>query len=271
MKTFQKGDLEIKYKVEGDSGPVYVLLHGFGGGHHDWRELAAHLAVSNRVVMPNLKVFFSHEEPLTFSRQVDLLQDFIKSIYEQKGVHVLNIIGQSYGATLSLGLRVQNKFNVDKHILLNPMPFFPLRSVRDRNVRRLNLAGAVPGGAFVYLQTWCGRRDLAKVAQFFRIGVLGRHEVSKLNKRKLVLVDQALRRFRWIDRHEDWSYWQRMVKELPHGAISHFYYSKEDSLFHGEDYLRFAEILKTERVQGVSHQGHLLIQDFGYDLLKEDL
>ena len=261
MRVFQQGGLEIKYKVEGTSGPVYVLLHGFGGGPADWSVLANKLSVTNRVVVPNLKVFFSHADFLSFSRQIQFLSEFINELYRRKGVHVLNLMGQSYGATLSLGVRLRGQFNVGQHVLINPMPFHPLVKVRDPQVKKLVQESFAPGGIGSFLRTSDGREALSELARVFRIGALGTHEISHFNDRKMNLVERAFERFYQIDRSEDWTYWEHLLSALPEGAIDRFFYSNEDSLFSKADYAQFAARVKSREVHEIQHKGHLLIQD----------
>jgi pimeloyl-ACP methyl ester carboxylesterase len=243
------------------------LLHGFGGGPSDWVEVSAELAKTSRVVLPNLKTFFSHAEPLSFSKQVSLLAEFIQSLYGRKSVDTINLMGQSYGATLSIGLRLQAAFSIGSHTLLNPMPFRPLQAIRNPEIQILANMGSMPGGVKMFLKSTLGRRGLEELAKVFRIGALGHHEVQHFNDRKLLLVEKAFERFRWIVMNEDWDFWEQKSKNLRPGEITRFLYSSGDSLFNPEDYRKWAEKFKAKEIVEVPHQGHLLVQDIGSGIL----
>jgi pimeloyl-ACP methyl ester carboxylesterase len=267
VKIFKFQDVEVRYKVEGESGPVYILLHGFGGGPNDWSAVSAELAKTSRVVSPNLKSFFSHHEPLTFSQQVGVLSHFVNEILARKGVSEIHIMGQSYGATLSLGLRLETSLAVGEHVLLNPMPFRPFSFVRNREIGILLNMGAMPGGVKLFLKSAMGRQGLQELAKVFRIGALGHHEIHHFNERKLMLVEKAFERFRWILKNENWFTWEERLSRLPFGAITRFIYSRGDTLFLAEDYQRWAEIFKAGDVVAMPHNGHLLVQDIGVGVL----
>ncbi|OFZ19167.1 MAG: hypothetical protein A2Z20_02255 [Bdellovibrionales bacterium RBG_16_40_8] len=268
MKVFTFEDIEIRYKVEGESGPVYLLLHGFGGSPHDWFEIAGALGKNYRVVIPNIKTFFTHREPISFSRQVHCLNQFVKSIYERKGVHELSLIGQSYGATLSLGIRLTSEFNVSSHIVLNPMPFRPLFHIRDTHVRILLAFGYRNKGVNFYLNTSEGRESIEALAKVFRLGGLGVHEIKHMSERKLALVERAFERFLWIYKNEDWKFWEEKLLNVKNGFITKYFYSSKDSLFHSADYQKFALYCKAKDIIEIPHDGHLLLQDKGSELLK---
>lgn len=263
MKVFRHNDIEMRYQVHGESEPVHILLHGFGGGPQDWSTVTPILSQRARVVIPNLKVFFTHSEPLTFGQQVTFLSEFIHHINKQKKVKSLHLTGQSYGATLSLGLRLTNNFKILSHVLLNPMPFHPFSRIRDQHVQLLVSFGYMPGGVNLFLRTEKGRQSLEEMAKVFRIGSAGHHEIRHFNDRKLALVEKAFDRFRWVDRHEDWSIWEKRLHCLEQGAITRFIYSSQDSLFYGEDYKRLALEWKCGQIREVPHHGHLLVQDMG--------
>ncbi len=269
MKVFALGDIEIKYKVFGESGPVLMLLHGFGGGVNDWSTLAPLLANTYRVVVPNLKVFFSHHEPLMFSQQVRLLKLFVEYVLKQKQVSSISLCGQSYGATLSLGLKLSNAVKTDHQILINPMPFRPFDHVKDSHIQLLLNLGHLPGGVNLYLRTSGGRESLAALAQVFRIGVLGQHEVQHFNDRKLLLVEKAFERFRWIIKNESWSDWEERIHQSSVPLADGIICSSEDSLFSRADYQNVAQLLKIQKLKEVPHKGHLLVQDRGVEIFKE--
>lgn len=261
MKIFSHNGIELRYSVTGDSGQVLILLHGFGGGPQDWAEVTKALAGRYRIVVPNLKIFFSHASPLTFSDHVTFLRQFLKQIFKNKNASSVMLCGQSYGATLSLGLRLTESLRVVKHVLINPMPFDPFKHVRDAHVNLLINLGHLPGGVNLYLRTQEGRGCLTELAKVFRIGALGHHEIHHFNDRKLRLVDMAFERFQWIAKNENWGWWQERLNQDISFKVTDFVYSSQDSLFNAADYESYARKLNSKAITEVNHVGHLLVQD----------
>lgn len=267
MKTLVLNGIELKYKVEGDRGPVVVLLHGFGGGPQDWSEVLPILTRNYRVVVPNLKIFFANAKPLTFSEQVLVLSGLISSLLQRKNVSQLSLMGQSYGATLAMGACSSLNYTCQKLVLLNPMPFHPLRQVRDPHLKVLIDFSYAPSAVGLFLKSDAGKKSLHEAAKIFRIGSDGRHEVHHFNDRKMALVEKAVERFRWIDQNEKWSDWERQVKNKKDRPEVSVLYSSHDHLFSAADYESFATQLGADVTKVIDHVGHLLIQDRGSDVI----
>jgi pimeloyl-ACP methyl ester carboxylesterase len=268
MKLFEHKKVHFKYRVEGESGPVYLLLHGFGGGPQDWENISRDLAKRNRVVIPNLKVFFSNEKAITFTEQVEILDQFVGALFLTKKIQSINLAGQSYGGTLSLCLRLNASFPVRSHALFNPMPFHPLLRIYHPQFRILsNLAGA-RGALAHFFSSSSGKGCLVEMARLFRIGSFHNHEVSHINERKLKIIYLALQRFLWIDQNEDWLKWERKLSAIPADFIHDFYYSNQDCLYNRNEYRQFGERIKSMAIHECEHKGHLLVQDLGVNLLR---
>lgn len=267
MNVFESHGLQIKYKREGTSGPPFLLLHGFGGGPQDWQSISENLSRNHRLIIPNLKTFFSHESPLTFTEQVQFLNSFVSWLLEKKQTDKIKIMGQSYGATLSLALRLVNPLPISSHFVLNPMPFQPLEWIRNDHLKVFVNLGHMPGAVQRFFRSPSGRKCLIELAQVFRIGALGHHEISHINSRKLNLVEKAIDRFLWINRNENWANWENVMQTLPAPHVHRFIYSSHDSLFSAEDYKKFAFKIKASQIIECQHEGHLLVQDQGKNLL----
>ena len=165
MKFFKHHEHEIKYKVYGDAGPVILLLHGFGGGPQDWAEVITSLSGRFRLIVPNIKTFFSSAQPMTYQQQVTLLSFFAQEQLKRKNVSTLSLVGQSYGATLTFGLAyLLRKHNansvIDQHVVLNPMPFHPFEKLRDKYLQVLVNVSSAPGMIVNFLKSSVGKKSL---------------------------------------------------------------------------------------------------------------
>src|SRR5690349_4478101 len=122
------GNLEFKCTKLGSSGPLVVLLHGYGGGPLDWHYVIPSLEANHRLLIPNLTPLFSSPRPHTFSKQVEVMATLINQLNSAREKFVL--VGSSYGGTLSWGLRAHFQSLVTGHILINPMPLDPLPALK---------------------------------------------------------------------------------------------------------------------------------------------
>jgi len=267
LKLFKHHEHEIKYKVYGEVGPVILLLHGFGGGPQDWAEVIISLSGRFRLIVPNIKTFFSSAQPMTYHQQVTLLALFIQEQLKIKNVSRLSLVGQSYGATLTFGLahllRKQNSSSViDKHVVLNPMPFHPFEKLRDKYLQVLVNVSSAPGMIVSFLKSSMGKQSLEEAAKIFRIG-----GDQHFNERKLRLVHKAIERFVWIDQNEDWAKWHTNISRQPIENLILFH-SSADPLFNISDYKELAAQLNAKECISVDHSGHLLLQDCAKKLLE---
>lgn len=267
MYTFSSRNIELRYKIVGHQGPFLFCLHGFGGAPSDFDSVQKHLSVSYRLVLVNLKTFFSSLDPMSFSTQVDILCEFIKHLIQNSTDEKRwAVLGQSYGGMLSLGvvLHLQEhemKRNLVSLALLNPMPFHPLDVIEDKHVKIILGFGNMHGGLGTLGSISKGRECLIEVAKIFRIGAIDNSETHRTNRRKLILVEKALQRFIWIDRNEKWEKWRRKM------ALNHIqpiiFYSNQDPLFSPISYQNYQNVLPNLRLHQVNHAGHLLLQDLG--------
>ena len=171
------------------------------------------------------------------------------------------MVGQSYGATLSLAMRSKSYINVSQHWLFNPMPFDPLQHVRNQKIGRLLQVMKSGHDMVDYMKSQQGREDLIEAARVFRIGSSGLHEIQHFNDRKLMLVEKAMERFLWIEKREAWEEWTHQLKRLPDQTIDRMYFSSDDSLFSAADYQSFASKIRPLKAVQIEHSGHMLLQD----------
>lgn len=260
MHVFISEGTEIRYRIEGSGENFLFCWHGFGGGPNDYQHLLERFA-GHSVVIPNLKPFFSSHVLTTFSQHVARAVNFVDQVCSVHRPKKVRMVGHSYGATLSLAMRLKLGSVIDRHWLLNPMPFAPISLIKNGKIAKL-LRALESGDKFRnYTQSAEGREDVFEAARVFRIGGMGLNEIQHFNERKFVLVEKAMERFLWIERHEDWAAWEQNLKKISDHSIDRVFYSDHDSLFSVTDYQAFVQKIRPKKSQAVAHSGHLILQD----------
>jgi pimeloyl-ACP methyl ester carboxylesterase len=251
MQLYQVENIEIKCRVVG-SGPKIMLLHGFGGGTTDWLPMIQILQNHFTVIIPNLSVFFTHKSPLSFSEQVNLLVKLINQLdNDGKGI---NLIGHSFGGTLSTGVRHIIKERVHSHVLINPMPFNPIKKLKNWQIKWLLKLANLP--AFLYLsnKSFFGKRTYRYLAQTFHMGIRGKKKLHVFNSRKYWIIQKALIRFRWIVKNENWLNWEDKV--IRDNVPTLMFVSGRDPLFSLKEYeknrIQFNNLL-IDKIEGGGH------------------
>jgi 3-oxoadipate enol-lactonase len=105
MKIHANG-LQISYETAGESGPTVVLVHGLGGSAAQWGGVAALLAPSCRVVMPELRGHGQSDKPpgpYAMKQFVDDLGAFCDALKIQRAV----VVGASMSGALVLQLAAE--------------------------------------------------------------------------------------------------------------------------------------------------------------------
>lgn len=133
--------------LEGDHGdaPPVVLLHGFGGFFMDWPRVMAPLARHTRVYAIDLPGWgFSEPNPL--ARTLEEEVHFVHQFLVRMELHNVILCGLSYGAGVAWASAAIHLPRVQRAVLLNPMPPFPLHFLRSpiyRGIFALNSLGPV--------------------------------------------------------------------------------------------------------------------------------
>lgn len=255
---------EIKCSLHGSAGPLIFLLHGYGGGPLDWHHLLPLMQERCRLVVPNLTPLFACEKPLKFSKQVQLISSLVNQI-NQKGENFL-VIGSSYGATLSFGVRAHFKSLVKGHAMINPMPLDPLAHLRSASLRMLFGLNMVPGALPVFLKTKMGKELLAELGNVFGLGINGRRELGGMSERKRSLVTKAVQRFAWIAQHESWAYWATQLKD--HVVPLMILASPDDPLFTEKEFRSYQLLVPMSEFHCLSGGGHVAVRSHHDELSK---
>lgn len=98
MSTFQIRDLELAYDDEG-KGPAVVLLHGYPFNRSMWREQAAALRTSHRVIVPDLR---NHGESSVVKASIPEMARDVAALMTALDVSEATICGLSMGGYVTL-------------------------------------------------------------------------------------------------------------------------------------------------------------------------
>jgi 2-hydroxy-6-oxonona-2,4-dienedioate hydrolase len=112
-KTIAVFGQSIRYWDLG-SGPVVVLLHGFGEPKEDWRAATLILAQKYRVLVPDQIGFGQSDKPLIdycVQTYVDFLNEFLRKLKVEKA----SLVGESFGGWVA-GLYA-SELSSDEHLI----------------------------------------------------------------------------------------------------------------------------------------------------------
>jgi pimeloyl-ACP methyl ester carboxylesterase len=116
--------LDIHYKMMGQGGPVFILLHGFGASLFSWHAVMEPVSAHGTVIAYDRPAFGLTERPLKWSGQnpygpeanVALLLGLMDTFGVQKAI----LVGNSAGGTLSMQFALQYPQRVQALVLVDP-------------------------------------------------------------------------------------------------------------------------------------------------------
>jgi pimeloyl-ACP methyl ester carboxylesterase len=110
--------------VPGDTRPVVLLLHGFGGdGLGTWSPVMRALSKDYRVLVPDLLWFGASAQ--TGSPQLEAQVLAVEGLLDHTGVAQATVVGLSYGGFVALGLKLQAPQRLERLVIVDsPGPFF---------------------------------------------------------------------------------------------------------------------------------------------------
>lgn len=248
--------MDLKFYREGEQGPLVIFLHGYGGGPLEWHNLIPYFTENYQVWVPNLGPLFSNSKELSFSQQVGILSRHIHENNLQK--HPFFLIGQSYGGTLSFGIRSHFQGLVLGQFLINPMPYFPLKVTRHLQLKALAAMNMIPAALPLFLKTKLGEMALSELAHVFGFGSDDRQKIESLSARKRLIVHKALQRFLWIAEHEDWEYWEAVLRDhrVPMTLVS----GSLDPLFEETAFRSYQHLVPMSEFYAIEDGGHHLVK-----------
>jgi pimeloyl-ACP methyl ester carboxylesterase len=246
---------KIAHREVGE-GPILVLVHGYAGSVLHWNAVVEKLKGRFKLVIPNFTHLFMGTEQLSFSEQVDMFANFLKTHYSERKV---NLAGISYGGAIVWGVSLKYPELVDRTVFINPMPPDPVGAFQILALKVFFRLPLSPRSIYFILRTPIGRFFLKRAAQVFRLERADHWDrFENLDGRKLLFVCHVLNNFAMILKTENWSTWKLRLKNWNH--LSLLIYDYEDPLFEPRTYLRFQELIGCDRATEIHQAGHIAIQ-----------
>jgi pimeloyl-ACP methyl ester carboxylesterase len=248
--------------VWGKGTPI-VLLHGIGGHPTQWHEYASALSAYHTVIVPNLNHLYYGTERLSFSNQVAILSEFLVDIAKEYGV--LNIAGQSYGGALAYASAIKEKDMVDRVILINPIPQFPIHYFRNSFLRFFmrtsTLLSQLKSGL---LKTQIGLQFLNELGLVFPWRWLKKLvKEENFGSRRFQMFHLEMERFAWTFQKENWELW---CKWEISSSKSLLIYDPNDPLFNPVAYPDLMSKLNIEHFIKLKHSGHILVPENKFEI-----
>lgn len=248
--------IKITFREIGTSGPLLILLHGYGGSVLHWDGMTQELSRHFRVIVPNLSHLYMSSDKLLFTVQIEVLAEFIRNHFKNEKV---NLVGTSFGGAIAWGLALQHPQLVDEIMFVNPLIPDPTSHFIVNEIRYFFRLPLTEKATQVLLATPIGKIFLRKIAQIFRDERSeGDLALDQLTGRKLQFLAAMVANLVWIVRSEDWKHWLGRMSPLP--VKSTFIFDSDDALFSPESYKNFAIHLGSERVVELHGAGHLAIK-----------
>jgi pimeloyl-ACP methyl ester carboxylesterase len=109
----------IFYKIDGQKGPVVVLIHGLGASTYCWRKVIPNLAKHYRVITFDLWGFGHSskqlQKPITLDREVAVIHELLDHLKVRR----YHVIGHSMGGQIGLWLKLTDD-RVEKCVAVTP-------------------------------------------------------------------------------------------------------------------------------------------------------
>ena len=121
--------IEFHYLEQGEGAPV-LMLHGFPDHAAAWRPLADRLALSFRVIAPDLRGYGQTSRPLAVADyRLDLLIDDIFALLDALGLAQVHLCGHDWGGVLAFAFADKHPGRVASLTALNAPPIAVLQDM----------------------------------------------------------------------------------------------------------------------------------------------
>ena len=116
-------------------GPPVLLLHGFGGSMWQWEHQQAALSAHFRVITPDLVGAGLSDKP-DIEYRPDQLLAFLVGFMDALHIPQANVVGNSMGAGLAIGLSLDHPTRVSQLILIDGLPAHVMEHLASPSLRR---------------------------------------------------------------------------------------------------------------------------------------
>ena len=131
MATYVSDGLTLHYDVVGRGEPILCVHGATGAGMHEWSKLAARLADSFQLVIPDLRSHrMSEHRPGAVG--IEYVVGDLLALVDELDVEVPHVMGFSFGAEVALDLELTHPGSCRSLVLLSPGLGDPKSSVPTR-------------------------------------------------------------------------------------------------------------------------------------------
>ncbi len=124
MSSAQVNGISLWSETQGASGSPVVMVHGSWGDHHDWDLVAPRLAETHTVLTYDRRGHSESERPISQGSVHEDVAD-LAALIETTGIAPAHVIGNSFGACISLRLAAERPELIRSLVIHEP----PLVSV----------------------------------------------------------------------------------------------------------------------------------------------
>lgn len=159
VRTVRVDGHRIAY-LDAGSGPVVILVHGFGGALWQWEYQQAALAASHRVITLDLLGAGWSDKP-DIQYTPDEIVEFFRGFMNAVGVQRASLVGNSMGAGVAVAMALSYPERVDRLVLVTGLPDRVAEKVTSPLIKR-----AIESRAPIWLAelgNWVAGRSLTRM------------------------------------------------------------------------------------------------------------
>jgi pimeloyl-ACP methyl ester carboxylesterase len=134
VKTVTVNGQRMAYLDVGQ-GPPVILIHGFGGSMWQWEHQQTALSTKFRVITPDLIGAGFSDKPDIDYRPDEMLA-FLVGFMDQLQIAQANVIGNSMGAGLAIGIALDHPTRISKLVLIDGFPAHVMDHLSSPTLRR---------------------------------------------------------------------------------------------------------------------------------------
>jgi Predicted hydrolases or acyltransferases (alpha/beta hydrolase superfamily) len=124
-------DMRIAYEVRGSSGPIVILLHGFGASRESWYDIAPLLQLHMQLYLVDLLGFGLSSKPSRADYSVAMQATVVAKFISALKLRRVTLVGHSYGGGVALRTLLDHEeLPVNRLVLIDaagyeqPLPLF---------------------------------------------------------------------------------------------------------------------------------------------------
>ncbi len=241
-------------------GPAIILLHGFGGFFMDWPRVLVPVskhAHTYALDLPGWGFSPGYSDLNSVTDHVEALNDFL----EKRKIKRAYLVGISYGAAVAWAAAALGVPAVEKLLLINPMPPYPMRYMRSHLYKLIFQANR-----FEFVSRAIHR--LLSRPQYLMVVKENLYKGRLLDSFYLQLgylvikqpyVGESIHNFARFAPHVNWSEW---VRRLSHVSIpTIILQGLNDKIFSVESAKYLKQLIPSSTLVGVNQCGHAMAFD----------